>query len=254
MKLILPYTDSFIKDPDLFKELDFLEYVKILSIVGAGGKTSILKAIARAYLKKGKKAAVTTTAHMFYPEKEWKFTETKELDKIMELLDKNNILWIGSPCDKINVDKRQKITGTGEETINYLREHSVPVLIEADGARRLPFKVPGEEEPVILPQSSHVIGVLGMDALGHRLKEVCFRWELALELLCKTGEDVLLEKDYIKVIRSREGLGKNVKSHMRYVVFLNKADNQERKDAALRIREQLWKYGIQDVYITSFSI
>ena len=39
-------------------------------------------------------------------------------------------------------------------------------MIEADGAKRLPLKVPGEWEPVIPDFTDLVVGVIGMDAVG----------------------------------------------------------------------------------------
>ena len=38
------------------------------------------------------------------------------------------------------------------------------ILIEADGARMMPCKVPAAYEPVILPETDTVLGVLGLDA------------------------------------------------------------------------------------------
>ena len=59
------------------------------------------------------------------------------------------------------------------------------VLIEADGAKRMPCKAPDwRDEPVLLPQCDTVLAVAGLSALRHPLREVCFRAELAAELLC----------------------------------------------------------------------
>ena len=38
------------------------------------------------------------------------------------------------------------------------------VLIEADGSKRLPCKVPADHEPVLLPESDIVVAVLGLSA------------------------------------------------------------------------------------------
>lgn len=44
--------------------------------------------------------------------------------------------------------------------------------IEADGAKRLPLKAPGEWEPVIPEFVDLVIGVVGMDALGEPIRKI----------------------------------------------------------------------------------
>ena len=54
-------------------------------------------------------------------------------------------------------------------------------LIEADGARRLPCKVPESWEPVIYQKSTRVLAVYGLDAVGKSFREACFRPGLAAE-------------------------------------------------------------------------
>lgn len=253
MKLILPSADTFLKAPDLAKELGLLKDALILSIVGAGGKTTLLEAIAADCLDNKRKAIATTTTHMFYPDERWIFTDTENPDEIIRLVDTHRVLWIGTLCDNKNVDGRQKIAGAGEKTMEYITSLSIPVLIEADGARGLPFKVPGPHEPVIPKVSRHVIGVLGLDALGEPIEKACFRREAAAGLLCKSETDILTADDYVKVIESRKGLRKHVGADMKYTVFLNKADTRERIRAAFYIRSQLLKKGIGNVYISSFK-
>ena len=46
------------------------------------------------------------------------------------------------------------------------------MLIEADGAKCLPLKVPAEHEPVILPETTHVLSLYGMDAVGGVMEKV----------------------------------------------------------------------------------
>lgn len=44
------------------------------------------------------------------------------------------------------------------------------VLIEADGAKRMPCKAPAAHEPVLLPQCDTVLAVAGLSALRHPLR------------------------------------------------------------------------------------
>lgn len=253
MDLILPSGNTFLKAPDLAKELGLLKDAPIVSIAGAGGKTSLLEAMAGACLENNQKAIATTTTHMFYPDKRWTFTDTENPHEITRLVEIHRVLWIGTLCCNKNVDGRHKIAGAGEKIMEYITSLSVPVLIEADGARGLPFKVPGPNEPVIPKASRRVIGVLGLDALGEPIEKICFRREAAARLLCKAETDILTADDYVKVIESREGLRKHVGEHMQYTIFLNKADTRERIRAAFYIRSQLLKKGIRNVYISSFK-
>lgn len=61
---------------------------------------------------------------------------------------------------------REKFGCLSEEKLEELRGLSDVLLIEADGAKRLPLKVPEEWEPVIPELVDLLIGVVGMDALG----------------------------------------------------------------------------------------
>ena len=45
----------------------------------------------------------------------------------------------------------------------------IPVLIEADGAKRRPLKVPAEHEPVIPEMTTHVLSVYGLDSIGKKI-------------------------------------------------------------------------------------
>ena len=48
------------------------------------------------------------------------------------------------------------------------------VLVEADGAKELPCKVPEEWEPVIPKQTTQVVAVYGLDAIGKHLQKLVF--------------------------------------------------------------------------------
>ena len=70
-------------------------------------------------------------------------------------------------------------------------------MIEADGAKRLPLKVPGEWEPVIPDFTDLVVGVIGMDAVGQMIRESCHRPERVAAFLNKEQTDPVTEADVI---------------------------------------------------------
>ncbi|MEG2511898.1 MAG: selenium cofactor biosynthesis protein YqeC [Acetivibrio sp.] len=219
----------------------------IISIVGAGGKTTTLEALAEDYVQNRRKAVVTTTTHMFYPENKWRFTESEEPDEIADLVKQQEVLWVGKACEN------NKFKQPNPNVMEYLCKGEVSVLVEGDGSKRLPFKVPGEKEPVLADNTSYVIGVLGLDGLKQKISKVCFRKEMVSSFLNKTQEDCLTEEDFAKVIGSKEGLKKKVAEWMHYIVVLNKADTKEKIESAFQIRRQVLEYGIENVYITSYE-
>ena len=98
------------------------------------------------------------------------------------------------------------------------------VLLEADGAKRMPCKVPAAHEPVLLPESDIVLAVAGLSALGRPLREVCFRLEQACALLGTAPETLLTPELLAKLLASEQG-GRKLVGDRRFSVVLNQADD-----------------------------
>ena len=218
----------------------------VISVVGAGGKTSTIRRLAQEYVKNGKKVIVTTTTHMMTEDVPW-FLTGSSTDQMEESLEKYGQVWVGQPAGG---GKIQQVEG---KLLLYILERGIPVLIEADGARRLPLKVPAEHEPVILPETTHVLSVYGLDSLGERRREGCFRPELAERLLGKKGEERILEEDIALLAASEKAGRKGCPEHAEYTVILNKADSMERREKALVICRLLEKYGICRTAVSSYA-
>ncbi len=217
----------------------------IVSIVGGGGKSSTLEQLTKDYELKGESVIVTTTTHMM-PPKHWTWCKEESLEVVDRYLEEENVLWIGLQSET------GKMMSPSIDFLKNLTTKKLPILIEADGARRLPFKVPSEWEPVILEESTMVIGVLGMDALGKPLKDMCFRYELASKLLQKSEDNLITKEDYVNVICNTWGLKKGVEKSMDYVVVLNKVDDEHSLKEALDIRGMLRERGINKVFLSSY--
>ncbi len=248
MKVIKPLENEWREQPPLDAfDMDKLQNSRI-SIVGAGGKTTILELLADDYRARGKQAIVTTTTHMFYPDDRWAFTSCEDLNYIQNELRVHQIVWVGTPCEN------GKIKSVSEDMQKSLLNLPCPILVEADGSKRLPFKIPGEHEPVLFPSTTNVFGVLGMDALHKKIGEISFRSQMVAEFLEKTPEDTLEEADFVRIIQSKQGLKKQVTSHMDFKIILNKVDNDELMHQALSIRNTLRKETNETVYITSCQL
>jgi probable selenium-dependent hydroxylase accessory protein YqeC len=95
---------------------------------------------------------------------------------------------------------------------------------------------------VLLPASDTVIAVMGLDALYHLIKEVCFRLEKVQEVLGVMPEHCLTEEDAVKLLLSEQGAFKNVGQRTCFIV-LNKCDDENRLNSALKIKSLLEKEG-----------
>ena len=214
----------------------------VLSFVGAGGKSSLIEAMAVWETRQGKKVLVTTTTHIFQPEPEKLAWTPRDLERIWGAGE-----W--AVVGDVEMKQTQKLKIPDYDWMRQAMALADLVLIEADGSKRLPCKVPAAHEPVILPETEVVIAVLGLSALGRSLKECCFRLEEAEKLL-ETDEDHLLScEDMAKILASEEGLRKDVGGR-KYVAVLNQCDDDTRREGGERIGEMLRGWGVEDVILS----
>jgi probable selenium-dependent hydroxylase accessory protein YqeC len=239
----------------------------IISFVGGGGKTSLIYELGNELSRAGKKVIVTTTTRMFMPEKNTVLTGKRE--DIIRILHSENMITVGmvdyignvkvqanelkekNTSDNMERDKK-KIMGLSEEMAETLIDLADYVLVEADGSRRLPLKMPADHEPVILKGSNMVVGVCGIDAIGKTIKETCHRSNLVCEFL-ETGEEhIINESDVAKILLSEKGQRKNV--NYDYKVIINKVDNEERFKIGENIFKEISKLGTDALILTTFKI
>ena len=202
----------------------------VVSAVGAGGKTTTLLRLADEYVRTGIPVIVTTTTHIMKEDKEWFLSGFSE-EKIREQLQKSGQVWVGAPAPG------GKLARLSNHELEKVLRLEVPLLIEADGAKRLPLKVPADHEPVILPETTHVLSVYGLDSVGKRIEETVFRESV-------TAEDIAL------LAASRSAGRKGCPDTAVYTVVLNKADDKRRIDTALEICRELRRRGIRQVIVT----
>ena len=215
----------------LFKYLQDKKH--IVSLVGAGGKTTVMYQLAEHFASLGKKVLVTTTTHIFQPACNF----AQSLAEVEALWQAGSYAVVGNI--EAGTDKLTQLPADVFETYSALADL---VLVEADGAKRLPCKAPAENEPVLLPVSDTVIAVMGLDALHQPIKEVCFRLEKVQEVLAVTPEHYLTEEDAVKLLLSEQGAFKNV-GQRTYFIVLNKCDDKNKLDSALKIKSLLEKEG-----------
>lgn len=215
----------------LFKYLQ--EKKHIVSLVGAGGKTTVMYQLAQHFAGLGKKVLVSTTTHIFQPACNF----AQSVAEVEALWQAGSYAVVGNV--EAGTGKLTQLQTDVFETYSALADL---VLIEADGAKRFPCKAPAENEPVLLSASDTVIAVMGLDALQQPISEVCFRLEKVQEVLAVTPEHCLTEEDAVKLLLSEQGAFKNV-GQRNYFIVLNKCDDKNKLDSALKIKSLLEKEG-----------
>lgn len=215
----------------------------VISIVGAGGKTTLMYTLANYYARKGNRVVVTTTTHILRPQN---YPVAENREELSHLLRQHRIVAAGAdaPGNKLKMSAQMGID-------DYMAAADV-VLVEADGAKRLPCKVPIETEPVIPESSDIVLGVIGLDSVGAPLGEVCFRKEKAMELLNVKEQHRMTEEDLAAILAADWGTRKDVE-HREYYVVLNKCDTELRQQQGRKIQYLLSGAGIRNVSCISLK-
>lgn len=214
--------------------LDMREH-RAVTLVGGGGKTTTMYYLAQEARAAGKRVIVTTSTHIM-PHPRLFLTDDPSPDNLRACLDAHGIITLGT------LGRADKLCGTGE--IGVCKEAADIVLIEGDGARIRPLKVPAEHEPVIPPETDAVIAIAGMDALDEPIGVICHRPERTAAFLGKRLEDPVTEEDVVKILSSPEGSRKNVAPSMAYRCLLNKTDDPVLRERAGIIAAGLDRLGI----------
>ncbi len=209
----------------LFRKTDPLEFTdgaSFVSVVGAGGKSTLIDCLAAGWIMRGKRVAVTTTTKIWAKEPYTLFDREK--------LAKGNLpdfIRVG------NAVEDAKLTGLHEREVWELGQYYDLVLIEADGSKGKPLKYPAQYEPVIPPVSDRVLVVAGLDAISHRVDEVVFRSELFTQETGVPGDAHLSEELFLAFF-DPEVLLKGVELE-KCVIILNKYDACSQRGAVTEI-------------------
>lgn len=214
---------------------------KVISLVGAGGKTTLMYELARRCSKQGLRVLVSTTTHIAEP----KSHLAMEKDEVLRLWEMGTYAVTGKKVTG------KKLSMPSDKKLNELMEEADIVFLEADGSKRMPCKVPAEHEPVILPETSLVIGVMGMSCLGKRMDECCFRLEAAQRFLGVCPDTMMSEKLAASILSSAFGTRKHV-GWREFAVVLNQCDTKDIREKAGRIAADLERKGIGKVILACF--
>ena len=148
------------------------ERCPILCLVGAGGKTTAMYRLAEEAAARGLRVCATTTTRIWCPgDERHVLLLERRAEELKGKCLPGQVLTAGVPAEP------GKLKGLSPEETAGLLEFCDLLLIEADGSKRLSFKVPAAWEPVILKEARAVVAVAGLTALGKPAGEVCFRKE-----------------------------------------------------------------------------
>jgi len=203
---------------------------EVISLVGAGGKTTLMFALA-GELKEGGGVVIATTTTKIFPPPSSEAAHlliSSDQDEIIDFILQNGPHLGHITLTSGKSEASGKFLGIKPELVLKLIDLD-PVLfiiVEADGAARRPLKAPEPSyEPVIPLNSSLVIPVIGVEALGQALtEEHVFRPELAARLTGIAVGECISAEVIAKLILHPLGLTRGSPPQARIIPFINKVD------------------------------
>ncbi|UCG55395.1 MAG: putative selenium-dependent hydroxylase accessory protein YqeC [Dehalococcoidia bacterium] len=220
---------------------------EVISLVGAGGKTTLMSAIADELFNKNARIISTTTTKIY----EWQacgYTLIIEKDRDKILSDLPRILaehrHISLASKKLPAER--KLKGISPETIVSIAESKQAdyIIIEADGAAMKLIKAPNPTEPVIPQNTTLVLAVVGIDALGATLnRENVFRPEIVSRLTDLPMGGVVTVDTIATLVTHREGITKGSPPDARIIPVINKMDLITEAGKAKTIAQKIIEVG-----------
>ncbi len=243
-----------------------------VSVVGAGGKTSLCWRLAREFAQQGDSVVFTTTTRIRRPA-----PGAFDLLSVSDISEVSNALAVSSgwrmACVAAAIDGaiddtpvaeslmpavHTKLAGFSPEEVcrlhRALAQAATPItwLVEADGARGLLLKAPADYEPVIPYCAGVVCVVVGLDALGRPLDErVAHRVERITALTGAQSGDIITPEIMTALLSHRQGGLKGIPAGARVIAVLNQRAVHRPHPAALHIGRTLAARGFDRAVVAT---
>ena len=222
----------------------------VYTFVGAGGKTTAMKRVADFLSETGVKARLTTTTRVGIDEFDGFPVSVVHVprDLARALGDEAPILLLVGGT----LPDQGKYLGLEQRTIESASVHADTVLlVEGDGSRKRPMKVPESREPVIPANTSTVFALMGAGAFDEPIDEAhCYNYQKALALVGKTGS-FFEPREIAALAADPEGCCKGVLSGMAFRLLMNQGDLERKREtaiAALTLARE--RYGIRGALVS----
>ena len=152
-----------------------MEQHTIISVIGAGGKTTALLALARAL--SDRRVLLTTSTHIYpvAPPDSRALLIDPDADALVDALAAPGIVCAGRAASD------GKLGALAPGLFRQAVRAADVTLCEADGAHRLPLKLHRPDEPVVPLDSGPCLIVAGLSAWGRPVCEAVHRYERSRE-------------------------------------------------------------------------
>ena len=200
----------------------------VCTLIGAGGKSTAMRAVARILSARGIRVRMTTTTRVGIAEfMGFPVSRAETAAEVLQACDNPE------PVRLIVADElsaQGKYAGLDPSLVEGLKICSDSVLlVEGDGSRRRPLKVPTQREPVIPGNSSVVLALMGASGFNEPIdEEHCYNHEATSGILAP-GARRFDAACVAALASSPAGSRKGVMPGMGFHVLLNQADLADKR-------------------------
>lgn len=227
---------------------------ELITLVGAGGKTTLMYALAKELLSRNYKIVTTTSTKIYSPEPAQSpaliLGGVECFPEIEKALNRyGHITWAAGRA------AGNKLAGVPLPALSALWSSGLAdfMIVEADGSAQRPVKAPNAHEPVVPEETTLFLSVVGLSALNKPLnKEHAFRPEIIGRLTGIPLNAPMTIEGIARLMVHPEGGLKGFSPGMRAVIILNQVDLEPEPGMGGRMAkriEELGKGRINKVFI-----
>jgi len=198
----------------------------VVSVAGAGGKTTLMYALAGEILSRRRTVVTTTTTKILAPRPQESpctllVKDDPELRSLEEKLTQFRHVTVAHSL----IPDIGKLEGITDEVVTSCSRAAHYVIVEADGAAGRPIKAPESWEPVVPECTNLVVYMVGLDCVGRPATDQwVFRLDRFLSLTGIKLGDAIRGFTVGRLLSHPDGALKGVPVGVPVIPFLNKAD------------------------------
>lgn len=241
----------------------------VTSVVGSGGKTTLLRALADELASRDERVILATTTHFLAFPGVPLVTGADEAE-LGRALGRSGVVCVGSPvaggasdgtpartqaqspvqvqaqaqahivARTSGVAKALPKLGPSPIPIARLARLADHVLVEADGSRRLPLKAHATHEPVVPDETARCVLVVGASGFGRAVAEVAHRPELFYKRAGCEPSAVATPELVARVVTAETRTGTIAPD----CIVVNQAEEGERREEARTLARELARLGV----------
>jgi probable selenium-dependent hydroxylase accessory protein YqeC len=213
-------------------------------LIGGGGKTSLMYALAHALVADGR-TVITSTSTRIRPPRPDESPLLVLADEEPEFVPALRAALARFPHVTVALSRlvaEDKLAGLPLAALESLEDEALAahLLVEADGAARRSLKAYLGHEPVVSARPGLVIAVVGVDVLGRALDDTnVHRAALLQERLGRPAGALVTPEDIAAAVLGPGGYASRVAPEHEFALFLSKADTPAAREAAEQIAAAL---------------